>query len=88
MCQVAVCLDDKKIMDSVMLVEPVPEGVLLVKLFEPPLVVPAVIRQVDLMKNRLILESVAQQPETGPASESVTSPPSPGSGLPVAANSE
>jgi predicted RNA-binding protein len=78
MCQVTVYLDDKKIMDSVMLVEPVPEGVRLVKLFEPPLVVSAVIRQVDLMKNRLILESVADQPATEPASESLTSPLSPG----------
>jgi hypothetical protein len=36
MCQVAVYLDDEKIMDDVMLVEPVPEGIRLVKLFEPP----------------------------------------------------
>ena len=44
MCQVAVYLDEEKIMDSVMLVEPIPEGIRLVKLFEPPLVVTAVIR--------------------------------------------
>jgi predicted RNA-binding protein len=59
MCQVAVYLDNEKIMESVMLVEPVPEGVRLIKLFEPPLVVPAVIRQIDLMKNQLFLESTA-----------------------------
>ncbi|MCB8920311.1 MAG: CooT family nickel-binding protein [Ardenticatenaceae bacterium] len=63
MCQVAVYLDEEKIMDSVMLVEPIPEGVRLVKLFEPPLVVTAVIRQIDLMKNKLYLESTKPQTE-------------------------
>lgn len=62
MCQVAVFLDEEKIMDSVMLVEPIPGGVRLVKLFEPPLVVTAVIRQIDLMKNKLYLESIPEQP--------------------------
>jgi predicted RNA-binding protein len=60
MCQVAVYLDDEKIMDDVMLVEPVPEGIRLVKLFEPPRVIPAVIRQVDLMKNKVFLDTVEQ----------------------------
>jgi predicted RNA-binding protein len=60
MCQVAVYLDDEKIMDDVLLVEPVPEGIRLVKLFEPPRVVPAVIRQVDLMKNKVFLDTVEQ----------------------------
>ena len=36
MCQVAVYLDEEKIMDSVMLVEPIPEGVRLTNLFERP----------------------------------------------------
>jgi len=58
MCQVAVYLDDEKIMESVMLVEPLPEGIRLVKMFEPPRVVPAAIRQIDLMKNKLILETI------------------------------
>lgn len=61
MCQIAVYLDDEKIMDSVMLVEPTPEGIRLVKMFEPPQVVPATIRKIDLMKNKLILET--QNPE-------------------------
>jgi len=65
MCQVAVYLDDEKIMDSVMLVEPVPEGVRLVKMFEPPRIVAAAIRQVDLIKNKLYLESLAQEAENG-----------------------
>ena len=63
MCQVAVYLDGEKIMDDVMLVEPLPEGIRLVKMFEPPRVVPAAIRQIDLMKNKLILETVKQDGE-------------------------
>ena len=63
MCQVAVYLDGEKIMDDVMLVEPLPEGIRLVKMFEPPRVVPAAIRQIDLMKNKLILETVKQDEE-------------------------
>lgn len=58
MCQVAVYLDGEKIMDDVLLVEPIPEGIRLVKLFEPPRVIPAIIRQVDLLKNKVFLESV------------------------------
>lgn len=63
MCQVAVYLDDEKIMDNVMLVEPLPEGIRLVKMFEPPRVVSATIRQIDLMKNKLILETIKQDEE-------------------------
>ena len=63
MCQIAVYLDDEKIMDSVMLVETLPEGVRLIKMFEPPRVVPAAIRQIDLMKNQLILETVKKEEE-------------------------
>ena len=63
MCQVAVYLDDEKIMDNVMLVEPLPEGIRLVKMFEPPRVVRAAIRQIDLMKNKLILETIKQDEE-------------------------
>ncbi|MBE9473301.1 MAG: CooT family nickel-binding protein [Chloroflexi bacterium] len=63
MCQVTVYLDDEKIMDNVMLVEPLPEGIRLVKMFEPPRVVPATIRQIDLMKNKLILETIKQDEE-------------------------
>lgn len=58
MCQVAVYLDDEKIMEDVMLVEPVPEGIRLIKLFEAERVIPAAIRQVDLMKNKVLLDTI------------------------------
>ena len=53
MCQGGVYLDEEKIMDSVMLVEPTPQGVRLVTMFEPTRVVPAAIKQIDLIKNKL-----------------------------------
>lgn len=60
MAQIAVYLDDGKIMDNMMLIEPVSGGVRLVKMFETPRTVPAVIRPVGLIKNRLILGSIPQ----------------------------
>jgi predicted RNA-binding protein len=60
MCQAAVYLDGEIIMEDVLIVEPVPEGVRLVKLFEPMRVVPAMIRKIDLMKHQIILESGAE----------------------------
>jgi predicted RNA-binding protein len=35
MCQATVYLDEKEIMQDVMLVEPLPEGIRLIALFEP-----------------------------------------------------
>ncbi len=60
MCQIAVYLDDEKIMDDVMLVEPVPGEIRLLKLFEAERVIPATIRQLDLMRNRVFLDTVKQ----------------------------
>jgi len=57
MCQAAVYLDGKKIMDDVLVVEPVKDGVHLVKLFEPIQLVRASIRKIDLMKHQIILET-------------------------------
>ena len=57
MCQAAVYLDGKKIMDDVLVVKPVKDGVHLVKLFEPIQLVRASIRKIDLMKHQIILET-------------------------------
>jgi predicted RNA-binding protein len=57
MCQATVYLNGEEIMKDVLLVEPRPEGVLLATLFEPPRIVPAVIRKIDLIKHRVILET-------------------------------
>ncbi len=58
MCQAAIYLDGEKIMEDVMLVEPVSEGVRLVKLFEPVRIIPAVIKKIDLIKNQILLEAL------------------------------
>jgi len=56
MCQAVVYLNDEEIMREVVRVEPLPEGVRLTTFFEPPSVVPAVIREIDLLKHRVVLE--------------------------------
>lgn len=68
MCQAVVYLNDQEIMRDVVRVEPLPEGVRLTVFFEPPQVVPAVIREIDLLKHRVILEPLverARSPEAG-----------------------
>jgi predicted RNA-binding protein len=63
MCQATIYLDGEKIMEDVTLVEILPEGVRLTVFFEPPRIVPAVIRQIDLLKHRVILETIKEKGE-------------------------
>ncbi|MFZ2097767.1 MAG: CooT family nickel-binding protein [Anaerolineales bacterium] len=63
MCEATVYLNGEVIMRDVLMVEPVLEGVRLIALFEPIQVVPAAIRQIDLMKHRIILESLQESEE-------------------------
>ena len=56
MCQAVVYLNDKEVMREVVRVEPLPEGVRLTAFFEPPRIVPAVIREIDFLKHRVMLE--------------------------------
>lgn len=56
MCQATVYLNNKEIMRDVSRVECLPEGVRLTTFFEQPRVVPATIREVDLLKHRVLLE--------------------------------
>jgi len=58
MCQATIYLDGKEIMQDVTLVEILPESVRLTAFFEAPVVVPAVLRKVDLLKHLVILESI------------------------------
>ena len=60
MCQATVYLNGEVIMRDVLYVEPVPEGIRLIALFEPVQVIPAIIRQIDLMKHKIILESLEE----------------------------
>ena len=63
MCQATVYLNGEVIMRDVLMVEPIPEGVRLIALFEPVQVVPAAIRQIDLIKHRVIFESLQESDE-------------------------
>ena len=63
MCQATIYLDGEEIMEDVTLVEILPEGVRLTVFFEPPRIVPAVIRQIDLLKHRVILEAIQKEGE-------------------------
>ena len=64
MCQATVYLNGEVIMRYVLVVEPVPEGIRLITLFEPVQVVPAAIRRIDLIKHRVILESLLKDTES------------------------
>lgn len=57
MCQATVYLDEKEIIKDVMYVEPLPEGIRLVALFEPVQIIPASIQQIDLLKHKIFLIS-------------------------------
>lgn len=60
MCQVSVYLNEEKIFENVILVEPTDGGIRLVAMFEPIQIIPAVIRQIDLLKNKIYLEKLEE----------------------------
>ena len=61
MCQATVYLDEKEIMRDVLRVEFLPKGVRLTAFFEEPRIVPAVVREIDLIKHRVMLESSQEE---------------------------
>jgi predicted RNA-binding protein len=56
MCQAIVYLEGEEIMRDVIRVELTDDGVRLTTFFESPRVVPAAIREIDLLKHRVVLE--------------------------------
>lgn len=64
MCQATVYLDGKEIMRDVLRIEPLPEGVRLSAFFEEPRIVPAIIREIDLIKHRVMLETPEQEKQS------------------------
>lgn len=56
MCQITAYLNDEKIMEGVMLVEPIENGVRLSTMFDKPQEVQAKIQKLDLYRNKLYLE--------------------------------
>ncbi len=61
MCQAVVYLNDEEIMRDVILVELLSEGVRLTTFFEPARVVPAAIREIDMLKHRVMLEPLQEE---------------------------
>ena len=64
MCQATVYLNGEVIMRDVSMVMPVPEGVRLIALFEPVQIVPAAIRQIDLIKHRVKQETIQESEQS------------------------
>ena len=58
MCQATVYLDEEKIMEDVIWLEPTEDGVLLRTFLEGPRLVKGVIKGVDLLKHRVLLTTV------------------------------
>ncbi len=67
MCQAAAYLDDERIMEDVIWVEPTEGGVLLQTLFDAPTEVSGTLKGIDLLKHRVLITSdqQSQGSETG-----------------------
>lgn len=57
MCQASVYLDDQKIIDEAIWLEPTENGVLVHTFFEAPQEVKGRLKGVDLIKHRVLIES-------------------------------
>jgi predicted RNA-binding protein len=60
MCQATVYLDDEKVMEDVIWLEPTEEGVLARTFFEEPRVIKGVFKGIDLLKHRVLLVSAKE----------------------------
>jgi len=65
MCQATVFLDGDKILEDVIEVRPTEQGVELSTLFEEPRTVKASIRDIDLLKHTVHLESLRETEKKG-----------------------
>jgi predicted RNA-binding protein len=61
MCQATVYLDGEKLMEDVTNVQPITEGIRLMTFFEAPKIVRATIREIDLLKHRVWLETTSER---------------------------
>ncbi len=65
MCQATVYLDEKKIMEDVIWLEPTKKGFLLRCFFEEPQEVEGRLKGIDLLKHRVLLTSNDKNQEEG-----------------------
>jgi predicted RNA-binding protein len=63
MCQASVYLDQEKVMEDAIWLEPTPDGVLVRTFFEGPQVIKGVLQGIDLLKHRVLLSSQQRAPE-------------------------
>jgi predicted RNA-binding protein len=61
MCQATVYLGEEKVMEDVIWVEPVTEGILIRTFFEAPIVVKGEIKGIDLLKHRILLAPLEER---------------------------
>jgi predicted RNA-binding protein len=57
MCQVSVFLDQEKIAENVIWIEPINDGIEIKTFFDDPVRIKGAIKSIDLIKNRVILTS-------------------------------
>ncbi len=60
MCQATVYLDGEKVMEDVIWMEPIPDGLLLRSLFEESQEVRGKLKGIDLLKHRVMLTSIIE----------------------------
>ena len=60
MCQATVYLNDEELMQDVINIRPTSEGIRLATFFETPKIVQATIREIDLLKHRVWLETTPE----------------------------
>ena len=60
MCQATVYLNGEELMKDVISLRPTPEGLRVSTFFEMPKIVQASIREIDLLKHRIWLETISE----------------------------
>ena len=65
MCQATVFLNGEKLMEDVTYIQLTPDGIQLSTFFEAPQVVRAKIREIDLLKHRVWLDTVPNSDKEG-----------------------
>jgi predicted RNA-binding protein len=61
MCQATVYLNNEELMRDVINVQLTPQGIRLVTFFEAPEIVQATLREIDLLKHRVWLETIPER---------------------------
>jgi predicted RNA-binding protein len=57
MCQATIYLNDEKVMEDVIWLEPTDDGILVRTFFDEPQIIEGVLKGIDLLKHRVLLTS-------------------------------